>query len=122
MTRQVTRIKGRENRVRRIRMSLKAASAALPRLIVYRSNKYMSAQLIDNKDGKTLLTVHEKEIKDIKGKKIQKTERAKLVGELLGKKAIELKIKTAVFDRNGYKYHGRVKALAEAVRSTGIKI
>ncbi|MBU0981421.1 50S ribosomal protein L18 [Patescibacteria group bacterium] len=87
-----------------------------PRLVVFRSLSHISAQLIDDKTGKTLCSAH-----DIKAKKGTKTERAKAVGIELAEKAQKAKITTCVFDRNGYLYHGRVKALAEGAREGGLK-
>jgi large subunit ribosomal protein L18 len=87
-----------------------------PRLIVFRSLKYIYAQLIDDADGKTLASAH-----DIKAKKGTKMERAAEVGKDLAKKAEKAGVKTCVFDRNGYKYHGRVKALADGAREAGLK-
>lgn len=90
-----------------------------PRMVVFRSNKYIYAQLVNDDEGKTLLGISEKDLaKEVKG---SKTERAKLVGEKIAKVAIDKKIKEIVFDRSGYKYHGRVKALAEGARSKGLK-
>lgn len=88
------------------------------RLSVFRSNKYISAQIIDDKKGVTLLSVSEKEIK---GEKVTKTERAKSLGLLLAKKSKNKKIEKVVFDRGRFKYHGRVKALAEGAREGGLK-
>jgi len=92
-----------------------------PRLSVFRSNKEIYVQLIDDAQGKTLLAVssRNKEIAEKKG--ITKTEQAKLVGKLAAEKLIEAGIKDVVFDRNGYLYHGRIKALAEAAREGGLK-
>lgn len=90
-----------------------------PRLSVYRSNKYIYAQISDDEKQATLLAVSDKEISD-KASKSSKVERAKLVGELLAKKALKKKIKKIVFDRGGYKYHGRVKALADGARKGGL--
>ena len=92
-----------------------------PRLTVYRSNKQIYVQLIDDAEGKTLLSVSSqtKEIAEKAG--ITKTEQAKLVGKLAAEKSKESGITTVVFDRNGYLYHGRIKALAEAAREGGLK-
>lgn len=91
-----------------------------PRLSVFRSNKHIYAQLIDDLSGKTLVAASSK-TKDIaEQKEINKSEQAKLVGKMLSEKALTANIKSIVFDRNGYAYHGRVKALAEAVREGGI--
>lgn len=91
-------------------------TAEKPRLVVSRSNMHMTAQLIDDLAGKTLVSAH-----DLKAKKGSKLERAKAIGEDLAKKAIANKIDSCVFDRNGHKYHGRVKALAEGAREAGLK-
>lgn len=90
-----------------------------PRLSVFRSNRYFYAQIIDDKEGKTLVAASEKEITETKGK--NRTQKAKLVGQLLAQKALEKKIKSLVFDRGSYKYHGRVKAFADAAREAGLK-
>ncbi|MDD4661743.1 MAG: 50S ribosomal protein L18 [Candidatus Pacebacteria bacterium] len=86
-----------------------------PRLLVNRSNKHIYAILIDDNQGKTMLSVTDK---DITGSKTIKAEK---VGEMVAKEAQAKKIEAIVFDRGGYKYHGRVKALAEAARKGGLK-
>lgn len=89
------------------------------RLFVHRSNKHIYAQLIDNKKGNTLLTVSD--VKKGKEKNKQtKTETALHIGEDIAKRAIKKGIKDVVFDRSGYKYHGRVKALSEGARKGGL--
>lgn len=90
-----------------------------PRLSVFRSNKYISVQAIDDVKRVTLLGLSEKVIKAPKSS--TKVERANLVGKAFGKLMRERNIEIAVFDRSGYKYHGRVKALAEGIRDAGIK-
>ena len=90
-------------------------TAQRPRLVVYRSNTSTYAQLIDDENGKTLIGVS-----SMKEKKGTKLEKAKNVGIELAKKAKEAKITTCVFDRNGLKYHGRVKAVAEGAREGGL--
>jgi len=93
-----------------------------PRLSVYKSLNQIYAQIIDDLKGVTLLSVSSlsPEIKDkLKGK--NKTEKSKAVGDLLAKKALEGGIKKVIFDRGGFKYHGRIKALAEAARKAGLK-
>lgn len=93
-----------------------------PRLAVFRSLKHIYVQLIDDISQRTLLTVSDlsKDIEsDLKGKK--KTEIARIVGKLAAEKAKDLKIESVVFDRAGYIYHGRVKALAEGARESGLK-
>ena len=94
--------------------------AERPRMTVFRSNKEIYVQLIDDASGKTLLAAssRDKEVADQKG---QKLEKAKLVGKLIAEKAKEAGIENVVFDRNGYKYHGRVKSLADAAREGGLK-
>lgn len=91
-----------------------------PRLAVFRSNKYIYAQIIDDSKGKTLVAASEATLKWPK-KKLTKIERAFMVGEVLASQALKKKIKTVVFDRRKYRYHGRVKALAEGARKGGLK-
>lgn len=86
-----------------------------PRLAIFRSSQHIYAQIIDDLAGKTLVFVSDKKME---GTKI---DRAKLVGENLAKKAVGLKIKKVVFDRGGFKYHGRVAALAEGARKGGLE-
>lgn len=92
-------------------------TAQKPRLSVFRSNREISAQVINDIKGETLTTATSL------GKKIQatKSEKASLVGKQIGKQALGLGIKEVVFDRKCYIYHGRVKALAEAARKSGLK-
>ncbi len=104
---------------RRVRKSV-YGTADRPRLTVFRSNNQIYVQMIDDLKGNTLLAVSSLE-KGISEKKVTKIEQAKLVGELAAEKAKESGITKVVFDRNGYLYHGRVKALAEAARKGGIK-
>ena len=91
-------------------------SANRPRLVVFRSLKHIYGQLIDDTSGKTVITFSDKEIKSG-----VKTEKARLVGQTIAKMAIDKKIESCVFDRNGYKYHGRVAMLADAARKEGLK-
>jgi len=113
----------RERRIRirhRIRKRI-SGSPNRPRMSVYRSNKEIYVQLINDIEGKTLVSASSKE-KDIAEKKdITKTEQAKLVGKLIAEKAIAQGFTEVVFDRSGYLYHGRVKSLAEAARENGLK-
>ncbi len=100
-----------------------SGTSSVPRLTVYRSLSNIYAQLIDDSDGKTLASASSlsKEInEDLKGAK-SKIEKSKIVGNLLAKKALDNKISRIVFDRNGYKYHGRVQALADGAREGGLK-
>ena len=91
-----------------------------PRMSVFRSNKQIYVQLIDDQDGKTLLSASSRE-KGIIDKKVNKIEQAKLVGQLIAEKAKEAGIENVIFDRSGYLYHGRIKSLAEAAREGGLK-
>lgn len=94
-----------------------------PRLVVYRSLKHVYLQLVDDTQNKTLLGISNlsKDIKDILKKSKSKVEASKLIGEQFAKKVTEKKIKKIVFDRNGYKYHGRIKAVAEGLRQGGLE-
>jgi large subunit ribosomal protein L18 len=91
-----------------------------PRLSVFRSNKDIYAQVIDDLSGKTLVSVSSNG-KDLNGSKGTKVELAQLVGKKIAEKALSAGVENVVFDRNGYLYHGRVKALAEGVREGGLK-
>ncbi|PIP29680.1 50S ribosomal protein L18 [Candidatus Kuenenbacteria bacterium CG23_combo_of_CG06-09_8_20_14_all_36_9] len=100
----------------------------IPRLSVYKSLNHIYAQLIDDKNGKTLVSSDDKKLEKTKIKPlankenlIAKTLRAYLVGKNLGEKALEKKITTCVFDKSHYKYHGRLKALADGARDAGLK-
>jgi len=95
-----------------------AGTSAKPRLSVFRSNDNLYAQLIDDSTGHTLLSYSTKLVKEETGTKI---DLSKLAGKKLAEKAVETGISTVVFDRNGYLYHGRVKALAEGAREGGLK-
>ncbi len=101
-------------RQKRIRNKIRNTSNAL-RLTIYRSNKHIYAQIVDDAAHKTLVSAFEKDVKDG-----TKTERAKTVGLAIAKAASEKKIKTVVFDKGSYAYHGRVKALAEGAREGGL--
>ncbi len=118
---QVKKQLQREKRHRRVRAKINGTSKC-PRLNVFRSNKYIYAQLIDDEKGKTLVAVTDKTLKiKSKIKEFSKINNALEVGKILAEKAIEKKIKKIVFDRGGYKYHGRVKAVAEGARQGGLK-
>ena len=115
------KIVGRERRKLRIRKKVNG-TAERPRLSVFRSAKHIYAQVIDDATGKTL--AHASTLsKDLKGTlgEDKKTEAAKKVGALVAKICISKKIDHVVFDRNGYLYHGRVSALADAAREGGLK-
>jgi large subunit ribosomal protein L18 len=108
-------------RKERVRLSLRKKAADRVRLSVFRSGKHIYAQLIDDKKGVTLASASSLD-KDVKGKlKSSSTvEAAKSVGASIAKKAQEVKVKEVVFDRGGYLFHGRVKALADAAREAGL--
>ncbi len=94
--------------------------AAKPRLSVFRSNAEIYAQLINDDNGLTLASVSSRD-KDILAQKVTKTVKSKLVGNAIARKAAELGVTTVVFDRGGYIYHGRVKAVAEGAREGGLQ-
>ncbi len=105
----------RERRKIKVRAKVKG-TAERPRLSVFRSNKGMFLQIIDDTKGHTLVSAYSKEI----NKKDKKVVISFELGKLIAKKAIEKGIKKVVFDRNGYKYHGRVKAVADGAREGGL--
>lgn len=106
----------------RIRKKI-SGTAEIPRLTVYRSLNQVYAQIIDDSTGTTLVAASSlskeltEELKNSKGK----ISKSKLVGSLVAKKALEQKISNVVFDRNGYRYHGRIQAIAEGAREAGLK-
>ncbi len=104
---------------RRIRKTI-VGTAERPRMSVFRSNKQIYVQLIDDSTGSVLVTASSK-TKDAIEAKVNKIEQAKIVGTLIAEKAKAAGIETVVFDRNGYLYHGRIKSLAEAARQGGLK-
>jgi large subunit ribosomal protein L18 len=114
----VTVRKARERRHRRVRGKL-FGTAERPRLVVFRSNRGIEAQLVDDLEGKTLAAASWLQLK--KGFKGSKTEQSAEVGKLLAQNAKQANVETVVFDRGGYLYHGRVKALADAAREGGLK-
>lgn len=103
----------------RIRKVIKG-TAETPRLTVFRSNKEIYAQIINDQAGHTLIAASSRD-KGVAGKKGNKIQQAKLVGQLIAERSKEAGIDSVVFDRNGYLYHGRVKALADAAREGGLK-
>ncbi len=107
-----TKRKLRHNRIRKI----VKGTAKRPRLVVFRSLKAVYAQLIDDDAGKVLAAAS-----NLKAKKGKQIDQAKEIGLEIAKLATEKKLKEIVFDRNGYKYHGKVKALAEGAREGGLK-
>ena len=111
-----TKEQRRLRRRRRVRAKVRG-TAERPRLSVYRSNRGVFAQLIDDRTGKTLAAVNwiEPELREL-----QATEQARKAGELLAERAKKAGIEACVFDRGGYRYHGRIKALAEGAREGGL--
>ncbi len=109
------KIKKARNR-RKLSVKRSIRNSNRPRLSVFRSNKHIYAQIIDDNSGKTLVSASDLKIDD----KMNKVERAGKVGEDIAKKALKKKIKEVVFDRSFYKYHGRIRALAESARKAGL--
>ncbi|HEU5052742.1 MAG TPA: 50S ribosomal protein L18 [Hanamia sp.] len=103
----------------RIRKKI-SGTAQKPRLSVFRSNRDIYVQLIDDSNGTTIASANSRE-KDIAAQKGNKVEASKRVGEAIARKSIELGIKNVVFDRSGYLYHGRVKAVADGAREGGLE-
>lgn len=113
-------------KTRRIRRKLRIRGKIFgnhdqPRLSIFRSNKYIYGQIIDDLDGKTLASISLNEIKQAH-EKVSKSEAASKIGEMLAKKAKDAKVKRVVVDRNGYRYHGRVKSFADGLRKGGIEL
>jgi large subunit ribosomal protein L18 len=121
MFNKVDRQETRQRRHSRLRKKVMGTQAR-PRMAVYRSLKHFHVQLIDDVQGKTMLGVstQDKELKG-KAKNLASTSGAKLVGQLVAKRALDQKIENVVFDRGGVIYHGVVKALAESAREAGLK-
>lgn len=109
----------RLKRKRRIKAKIRGTRSR-PRLSVFRSNRKIYGQIINDESGDVLVSASDFDLKKEAIKK-PKNERARGVGKILAEKAIQKKIKKVVFDRQGYPYHGRVKALAEAARKSGLK-
>ena len=105
----------------RNRKKLKDVNSDKLRITVFKSTKNISAQIIDDKIRKTLVSASSTE-KEIKKNKTKKMDLSNILGELLAKRAKEKKISSVYFDRGGYKYHGRIKALAESLRKNGLKL
>ncbi len=118
MIKKQSRNDARLKRHLRIRKNI-VGTSEIPRLNVYRSNSNIYAQIVDDSKGVTLVSASsiDKELKLANGSNV---EAAKQVGELLAKRALDKKIKKVVFDRGGFLFHGRVKALADAAKATGL--
>ena len=113
----------RKNRRRNRSKSSSMFHEKYPRLVVYRSNRHFECQIINDFESKTLVSASSKDSslkKSIASSK-SKTDVSVIIGKAIGKKAIESKIKKVVFDRNGYPFHGRVKAFADAAREAGLE-
>lgn len=110
---------GRERRRKTVRKKI-SGKPGRPRLAVFRGNRNMSCQVIDDTAGRTIVSAStlEKELAPPKG--TDKTEAAKILGAAIAKRAKEKGVDTVVFDRGGYKYHGRVKAMADSARENGL--
>ena len=114
------RLVSRLKRKKRIRKNI-FGSQDRPRLSVFRSSKHIYAQIIDDTEGKTLVAASTLDKEYMENKVIgKKTDIAKAVGLLVGKRALDSGIKQVVFDRNGFLYHGRIKALSEGAREAGL--
>jgi len=116
---KLTKAKSRQRIKQRIRKKIKGTPVR-PRLSVYRSNKAIYCQIIDDINGATLAAASSKDLGDIKGK--NKVDQAKEVGKLIAERIGASTYENLVFDRGGYLYHGRVKALAEGAREAGLNI
>jgi len=118
---EIDRREARLKRHKRVRKNVRGV-VDRPRLGVYRSSRHIYANVIDDTQGNTLVsasTLDAEVVKQIKG--LTKVEQARVVGQVLAKRALDEGIEKVVFDRGGYKYHGRVKALADAARESGLK-
>ena len=113
------KINSRTKRSLRNRNKLKKVNVDRYRIAVFKSLKNISAQIIDDKSNKTIVSASSME-KDLRNGKKNKTDLSILLGEILAKRASEKKINKVYFDRGGYKYHGRIKALAESLRKNGL--
>ncbi len=118
----IKKIKARDRRHRHILKSLRGTSER-PRVVIFRSNKHIYAQVVDDLSRKTLFTAStlSKEIREEVAKAKDKKAQAKMVGKYLAELAVSKEVKGVVFDRGGYLYHGRVKALADGAREGGLQ-
>ena len=114
------KINNKEKRKLRNRIKLKKVNVNRYRVSINKSLTNISAQIIDDKNNKTLVSASSIE-KDFKLKKLKKMDKSTLIGETLAKRAKEKKINEVYFDRGSYKYHGRIKTLAETLRKNGLK-
>jgi len=114
----LSKVEKRNKIKRRVRKNIYGSSER-PRLSVFRSNKQIYAQIIDDEKGITLASASSYNSKEVEGK--NKSEQATIVGKAVAEKAAAAGVKSVIFDRNGYQYHGRVKCLAEGAREGGLK-
>ena len=114
----MSRRQARDRRHRRVRKKVEG-TASRPRLAVFKSNRYIYAQIIDDEGGRTLVSASSRD-KSLAGKTLT-VDSAADVGKLLAQRANDADVAEVVFDRGGYPFHGRVKALADAVRKAGVK-
>jgi ribosomal protein L18, bacterial type len=119
MTQVATRGAARRKRHERIRLHL-AGTEVRPRLAVFRSLNHIYAQVIDDASGKTLAAASTAD-KELKGSKATKSEEAAVVGKLVAERAKAAGVERVVFDRAGFRYHGRIKSLADAAREAGLQ-
>ena len=117
-----TKLASRERRRGRIRKKIRGTEER-PRLVVFRSLQHIYAQLVNDSTHRTLLTVSDlsPEVKDQIKEKDSKIDHSAAVGKILAQKALSQKIENVVFDRGGFRYHGRIKALADAAREAGLQ-
>lgn len=111
----------RRNRIKKRIKKTITGTAERPRFTVFRSNKQISVQLIDDIKGHTLVSASSLNKEIVDKTDISKSKRAEMVGKLIAQKASEAGVTKVVFDRNGYLYHGRIKSLADAARKAGLK-
>ncbi|MBO6051157.1 MAG: 50S ribosomal protein L18 [Bacteroidales bacterium] len=109
----------RRNRIKNRVRKIVSGTPERPRMSVFRSNKDIYVQIIDDRAGVTLASASSV-VADIKNQKVTKTEKSAMVGKLIAERAKEAGINAVVFDRNGYLYHGRIKSLADAAREGGL--
>lgn len=114
------KVASRKRRHQRIRKNL-SGTAERPRLVVTRSNRHMVAQVVNDEIGHTLVSASTLEA-EVRGDKEKKTDAARKVGQRIAERALAKGIEAVVFDRGGYKYHGRVAAVAEGARDGGLKL
>lgn len=114
------KVAARKRRHQRVRKNI-SGTAERPRLVVTRSNRHMVAQVVNDEIGHTLVSASTKEA-EVRGDTVKKTEAARKVGQRIAERAKAAGIDTVVFDRGGYKYHGRVAAVADGARDGGLKL